>query len=328
MPTINTNIPQICFSSMLPDVVNVTTDAESAAVTAVVTVDNVNVFETTIYGSNYRVNFYDIRSIIEAAIRHNNNIDGECEFEVTEGSSTANTNGFTVIISDRIIPGNSAILGSQFLTTLHAQRISRTGRQKISWYATQNETITYKIHATLRNNITQLTEVQTWTQQQSATVAKGSYSATVDVATIAEHFGSNYTLLAFTVERGANRKIDFFVTDEQPSSIFVFTNNFNAEEFAEVYGATVHKSSMESSEARIMYSMQKYDFDLDQSFELESSLVNTEEYEFLAQLLTSRYVAIKDGSVYREVLTDGEAEVSYNHATENRFKMSYKFARK
>lgn len=324
--TINTSIPQVCFSSALPDVINVTTSGATAVVQVAVIVDNTTAWTTELYAVNNHIYLYDVREIIEEQIRTANNAHAVCTINFTEGNTTQYIQDITVVIANFEKANADTWLAGHFLTTRTEQRIDRNGKQKLYWLLPVAETMAYSIIATVRNSSGNLVDV-TWTQQSSTSVAAGIYSYTVDVPTIETHFALNGTLLAFTVQRG-NRAMKFFVTDEPPQERFLFMNNFNCEEFYALYGTTIEKQKMESAEALYLRNKIQYDFDLQQEFEVESSLLNREEAEWLQQLITSRYVAkLMPDNTYKQILPEGESEVSDSLAAEHRFKFTYKFAR-
>lgn len=327
MATINTQFAQILFSCQLPDVVSITTTGEEAEVEVSVEVDEVTVFSANLKANDYKVFLYDIRSIIEEAIRDNEVAFGDCDISVTEGSTSAGTNGFTVVLSDIDIPNAATWLASHFLTTRQSQCIAADGIQCLAYFANAGESITYIIDATVRTANGYITTVR-WTEQSSETVSKGQYAENISAAAIQTHFAQDGQVLAFTVQRGANRSMKFFVVDAKPQLTLQFANNFNVWEYAALNAVTIQKRKLNAGEAVVLRQRQKYDLQTEESFEVETTLLSMEEAKWLAQVLTSRWVAKKIANgTYKEILVDGETEISDSDDGKNHLKFSYVYAK-
>lgn len=319
--TFNTTINSFYLSSMLPESVSITTSTEGGSATVKVKVDDVIVFETMMTAYGYYLKLYDLQSIIEEAIKSNNNATGVCRIVVTDGTTTEQTSPFTVLLSDVVISNPSTWLATHFLTTRKSFVISRTGKQKLSYYAASGETVTHLITATIRRNGLILPVVL---QQGMDTTGGGLVTEDINVATLASQF--NGTLLAFEVQRGTNRKMKFYVTDEEPTLTFLFLNGFNVPEIAALTAVVSTKRKMESSTAIMHKRKQKYDIDNQEAFEVETSALGHNEARWLSQLIHSSYAAVSVNGTYKEVLIDGEIDVSNADNATHRLKFKYEFA--
>ena len=327
--TINTTIPALCLSAALPDTISIATQYSIIGIK--IKVDNEVVWTTELYSFQNVAVLYDIRTVIESAIRANNNASGVCYIVVTEDGTDSSSSAFTVIISDINIPSAASWLQTHFLTTVSAHRICRNGKQLLHWYAAQGESMTYKIIARYKGQASQTgqeTEIEsTWTEQSAATVNAGIYEYLVDVAAIETHF--QQSIISFTVQRGANRSLEFFVIDEEPALQLSFLNNFNVAERADLFVDSSKKTKMEASEATSLRNQVKFDFNVETEFQVETAPLPIDLAKWLTQLFTSRYVTkYMPDNTWKEILIDGSSEVSDKSNAENAIKFTYKYAKK
>ena len=326
--TINTTIPSLCLSPGLPEAISISTTYDS--IEARLYIDNTLQWTADLFAFQGEAILYDIRTVIESKLRSQNMAWGACELVIKENGQYINGPAFSVIISEEEIPNAATWLQSHFLTSKTAFRINRSGQQKLSWYAAQGETMTYKIIARYMattsmggSSISMETEY-VWTQSTSDTVNEGVYDYSIDVASIEAHF--NKTLLCFTVERGS-RRMTFYVDDETPSINLRFRNQFNVQEMAGLFVDTNKKVKMEASEAKAIRKNMRYDFQKQTEYEVVSAPISLEDAKWLAQMVASRFVEkLQDGD-WKEIIIDGESEVDDKANAENIVKFSYKFAK-
>lgn len=322
--TIQTSIDQYLFSSALPDAIVVNGVTSMTSVYLYVGSDMA--WSSELYANNGKVTLYNIRELIEEQIILTNEIKAVCSLTFTEGNSSVNSDPFTVIYSQKEMGAAGSYIEESFLSSRKKQRIYRQGKQKLYWAVYPIETMAYSIIATLRKADGTITD-KTWVRVASSNVSAGLYVYTVDVPTIANHFASDGTLLAFSVYHG-NRSMKFFVTDEPPTDVFVFNNNFNCDEYAPIWGTETEKKKMESVEAVCVHEVIKCDFKLEREFEVETALLSKEEADALSEMIISREVKKQIGAnTLKKIWVEGESEVSDNLAAENRLKFTYKYAR-
>lgn len=327
--SINTQIDAIYFSASLPEEINITVANENASVKVELYIDNTKEFETTLFAYGYYVKFCDIRTLIEDSIRASNNANADCYIKVIEGSSNVTSNHFQVVMSQFDGIGTPATyLLSHFLTTRSAYRISRTGKQTLSWFSYQGETITAKVNKIIENTATGITRTQEVNQTAPTASTDGVLSYTFTVEDMESGLNTNDVLKGFTIQRGS-RLMDFYITDETPEMTMLFLNAFNVPEYAEFYAKTNEKQKVERTEAICQRQHLYYDHILEQTNEVETSLLTFEEAEWLKQFCYSRYVALKVGTnTNKEVLiTDSTSEISDDKNAKNRLKFTWKFAK-
>ncbi|MBR6263227.1 MAG: hypothetical protein IKR05_08430 [Prevotella sp.] len=327
--TIITTIPALCLSAALPDEISIGTQYSIIGIK--IKVDNEVVWTTDLYSFQNVARLYDIRTVVETAIRANNNASGVCCIVVNEDGTEASSTNFTVIMSDIKIPNVTSWLQSHFLTTVNAHRICRNGKQILHWFAAQGESMTYKIIAKYKGQAAQTGEEveyeATWTQQSAGTVNAGIYNYTVDVGEIEQHFEQN--IISFKVQRGANRTMEFFVIDDVPELQLSFLNNFNVAERADLFIDSNKKTKMEASEATSLRNQVKFDFNVETEFQVETAPLPIDLAKWLTQLFTSRYVTkFMPDNTWIEILIDGESEVTNKPNAENSIKFTYKYTKK
>ena len=326
--SITTQLDAIYFSASLPEEVNITVANENASVKVELYIDNTKEFETTLFAYGYYVKFCDIRTIIEDTIRDNNNACADCYIKVIEGSTNVTSSHFEVVMSQFAIGSPATYLLSHFLTTRTAFRISRTGKQTLSWFSYQGETITAKVNKIIENTVTGVSRMQEVSQTAPTASTDGVLSYTFTVEDMESGLNTNEVLRGFTIQRG-NRYMNFYITDETPDLTMLFLNGFNVPEYAEFYAKTKVKQKVERTEAICQRQYFYYDHILEQTHEVETSLLTYEEAEWLKQFCYSRYVALKmDANTNKEVLiTESTPEISDDKNAKNRLKFTWKFAK-
>ena len=327
MASFTTSFDSIMTTAALPDAVEISTSTTDEELQVSIIVNSATAATVDLYPFGGQVVLYDIRTIIEDVMLQNNLAFATCNVSVVDNNATTSAGSFTVIMSDIDIPNISTWLASHFLTTRTSQRISANGQQLVNWFSAQGESVNYKIEAIVDNGTTQV--VSTWTERASQTVNKGVYYSLISVEGIIAHFEDEGQVRAFKVYRGANRTMEFYITEEEPNMLFKFKNNFNVEEYVGLYAATNRKQKLEASEANILRTMVKYDFNTITEYEVVSAMLTVEEAKWLSQMVTSREVHLKiNASTWKEILIDGESEVSDLAGDENRLKFSYQFAKR
>ena len=327
MASFTTSFDSIMTTAALPDAVEISTSTTDEELQVSVIVNSATAATVDLYPFSGQVVLYDIRTIIEDVMLQNNLAFATCNVSVVDNNATTSAGSFTVIMSDIDIPNISTWLASHFLTTRTSHRISANGQQLVNWFSAQGESVNYKIEAIVDNGTTQV--VSTWTERASQTVNKGVYYSLISVEGIIAHFEDEGQVRAFKVYRGANRTMEFYITEEEPNMLFKFKNNFNVEEYVGLYAATNRKQKLEASEANILRTMVKYDFNTITEYEVVSAMLSVEEAKWLSQMVASREVHLKiNASTWKEILIDGESEVSDLAGDENRLKFSYQFAKR
>ena len=324
-------IPQICLTANLPDVIEIETDVRGAVVQMKVYVNNTIILTTEIYALGTTAYIYDIRSIIENRMRSEDLANAMFDIVITEEQDSSSNGGdenhtgpSLCIMSEKENPQPLTWMQSHFLTARTTQRISKTGKQLLGFFTQAGEMISTQIIGHIRQaNGSYI--IDTW-QIQAAGIATTELSTMeINMPAIISHFENLGELLYFDVTKG-NRKVTFFISDEDPQMTFRFRNNFNILEYAEIFGVTVHKVKMSKSDASILRKKVQYDFEKEEEYEVETSYLSRMEAEGLTELLLSRKTEIKtENNIWKPVLTDGEGEISDKRNAENRLKFTYQF---
>lgn len=321
---INTVFSSFYLSAALPEIVSFSIQDSGAQATVTVVVDGEEVFENTMTAFGNSLKLYDIQSIIEEAIRNNNNAMGSCKVVIEdEYHETDESTLFNVLVSEGVADNPATWLSAHFLTTRSSYRISPNGKQNLHYYKVQTDLTTKFITATVIPAGATVPNVVVWNQGSGG--ANGLKTELIDMEAIQQHFGTS-KVLAFDVERGS-RKMTFYVIDEEPTLKMSFLNGFNLPEYIELRGVNVHRRKMEAGTAEVMRKKERYDFNPEETYEVETATLSREEAEWLSQIFTSRYVAVYEGGAYREVIIDGEGEISDSDNVVNRLKFKYEFAK-
>ncbi len=324
--SITTQLSSLYLSAGLPEDIYITVASEDDSVDVEVFVGGNSVFETTLFAYGYNTALSDIRAVIENAIKEDNNADADCYIVLTEGQDTITSSNFMVVMSELVIDNPSTFLLNNFLTTKKAFMVSNNAKQKLSWFSLQGETITAKIIAVIEDAQGRAMQSE-WTQTAPTASTDGVLYYTVNVDDIIEHFEQYGTLKMFTVQRGS-RTMDFYLTDESPEDTFLFLNAFNVSEYVEIYGSNTQKQKVERNEAICQRQHIFYDQILEQTNEVESTLLSFDDAEWLRQMLYSHYVAIQVDSAFKEILiTESTLETSDDKNAQNKAKFTWKFAR-
>ena len=325
---LNTQFAQLYLSADLPEKVSFSTQDENASADVVVYVDHEPVFITTMYSFGHDIALYDLRSIIETAIRERNTCTAECCVGIRDSISDSFSRDFTVVISDFSINNHTAFLNKYFLTTRSSFRIHRQGKQTLSWVAPYTTAIERYIEAVILPNDSDTPIVQRWDEGRQQNYGGTAYATTLYIETIEQHFENTGRLLSFTIHRGA-RSMTFYVTDEQPDFHLAFLNAFNVQEYAELYATTTLKQKVERSEAHCLNDRIFYDQQEEQTHEVETAVMPYGEAKWLNQLLASRQVTILRNGYYRPILiTDSTSEITDSDKDLIRLKFTWKFVKR
>lgn len=326
---ITTSFGQLYLSAQLPDTIDMgTQDANEGVTVSVHEEDGTAIFSADLHAVGTSIKFYDIRTVIETYLRHNalNVANFYVKVENEAGDDDQSTL-FTVVLSEFDIYQANNWLAAHFLSTRSYFDVSPSDTQLLSWYEGSGETITYIIEATVKLANGTLTTL-TWPQATVTTGAGTVEDYTLSVASVISHFASGGQVLAFKVYRGANRVMEFIVSRPSNNLNFRFLNAFDVVEYVNMRGVTKAKQSMNASEAEVLRTTVKYDWERETVYDVESEALTIEQAKWLGQFLTSKHIEVKcsDGQ-WRTILVDGTAEASGSKSEANRLKFSWKFAK-
>ena len=326
-----TSFGQLYLSAALPDTVDISTQDENGSVVVKLYLDGDAVFENTLTAFGHTVKFYDIRSIIEMEMRKGGINSAECYIAAEPSNSGGNdddaTDPFKVILSEFDIANPAAWLVSHFLTTCSSFLVAPGDAQELSWYAAPNEQVTHVIEAMVLLQDGSITSVS-WTQSSASAGTGDVTNETISVDDVISHFASSGQVLMFTVFRGANRCISFYVMEDSHNLHFRFRNAFDVTEYLNINGVSKNKVSMDAAEGVILHTTVKYDFERKEENDVESELLTYMQTKWLGQFLTSKYIEVLcDDGQWRPVLVDGSAEPTDSKNEVNHLKFTWKFTK-
>lgn len=326
-----TSFGQLYLSAALPDTVDISTQDENGSVVVRLFLDGNAIFENTLAAFGHTVKFYDIRSIIEMEMRKGGINSAECYIAAEPLNSGGNeddvTDQFKVILSEFDIANPAAWLASHFLTTCSSFLVAPGDAQELSWYADPSEQVTHVIEAMVLLQDDTITSVS-WTQSSASAGTGDVTNETISVDDVISHFASSGQVLMFTVFRGDNRCISFYVMEDSHNLHFRFRNAFDVTEYLNINGVSKNKVSMDAAEGVILHTTVKYDFERKEENDVESELLTYMQTKWLGQFLTSKYIEVLcDDGQWRPVLVDGSAEPTDSKNEVNHLKFTWKFTK-
>lgn len=326
-----TSFGQLYLSAALPDTVDISTQDENGSVVVKLYLDGDAVFENTLSAFGHTAKFSDIRSIIEMEMRKSGSNVASCYIAAEPSNSGGNdddaTDPFKVILSEFDIANPAAWLASHFLTTCSSFLVAPGDAQELSWYAATNEQVTHVIEAMVLLQDDTITSVS-WTQSAASAGTGDVTNETISVDDVISHFASSGQLLMFTVYRGDNRCISFYVMEDSHNLHFRFRNAFDVTEYLNINGVSKNKVSMDAAEGVILHTTVKYDFERKEENDVESELLTFMQTKWLGQFLTSKHIEVLcDDGQWRPVLVDGSAEPTDSKNEVNHLKFTWKFTK-
>lgn len=326
-----TSFGQLYLSAALPEAVDISTQDENGSVIVKLYLDDSVIFENTLTAYGYTVKFCDIRPIIELYMRNSGSNAATFSIAAAPVGGSANegdeTDPVKVILSEFDIASPVAWLATHFLTSRMMFNVAPGDSQELSWYAEAGEEVTYVIVAKVLQQNGYITTVS-WTQSAATTGAGDVSSETISVDDVITHFASSGQVLMFTVYRGANRSISFYISEDHHNLHFRFRNAFDVTEYVNINGITKNKVSMDAVEGEILQTTVKYDYERKEENDVETEPVTYLQSKWLAQFLTSKYIEVlcEDGQ-WRPVLVDGSSETTDSKQEVNHLKFTWKFTK-
>lgn len=315
----------------IPDDILITTDASSVLV--VLNVDDTDIFETTLYPYNGQAHFIGFVQLIKDYCEENDLTLVPFEINVVGNKEHTATQPKYIIYSRHFNDDHDAtFLLRSFLTTKNAFILPRAYGYTLTWMTAppDEETAAYMECVMMKDG-----KATTYRIDGDKIGASDDYllhSVYVSPNTIQTNVITKYgevgTLKSVTVHRG-ERYATFFITDKEPTAVFMFRNTFNRQEQAFLFAETTHKTDIDHSEAVCNGVTKYYDKTIDETFEVETSNLTYEEAEWLTQLLESHKIAVcKTGTVDgwgNILITNQTCEISDAINSTNRIKFTWKY---
>lgn len=339
--TIETNIDNYIWSSMLPETISVSTDETSLVATLLIS--GSKVYETTLSAFNGQVSLYSIGDIIEYSFNNRPYVCLSCEVQFWDISKTikksvsfivfesykriktpvldffshqfCTLSPFSMGAKDIII--NSVVISSSFADISYAARI---------YYIDANgENQKY-----YKNNFSYSRPLSTIIEgvghiQDILYISKTALSDILNSASI-----SHSDITACAVSRSDGPYHIIYFSPEREVVSFSFLNNFGFWESVSIPCVTTQKTKKEASEGYIGKNYVQYDCNTSSEYELSIAPVPMEYADYLEELLNSRDVRFGISEIPENLpkilITDNTHEITTDDTGSINLKLTYKFA--
>ena len=307
------------------------------------------------YATDGRVLLYDLRSLVEQAMRPYGIVVMSVWFEVyvdipDEHSDDYDRGGFKCIYCDRDIDiyDFEPLLRSHFLTAAASRRVAPESFVFLPFFAYYGELVNYEVFVDYVLKGTWDEERGTRTAghcsfkgplQLTSATSNEVWTHTIFCAEVKRHaedmVGAEIELTAFTVRVG-DRAASFFI-DKSLSGTrpFYFRNCFNVPDNLFVPAVTTAKTKVDRSLAVLGTVSQFYDATCEQTYEVQSAGLTADECSLAEQMFCSDDVrtpyesAPDDGDfdALRPVLiTDSTSEIADDPEKPNTVKFTWRYA--
>lgn len=298
------------------------------------------------YATDGRVLLYDLRSLVEQAMRPSGIVVMSVWFEVyvdipDDHSDYYDRAGFQCIYCDRDIDiyDFEPLLRSHFLTAATSRRVAPESFVFLPFFAYYGELVNYEIFADfLSGGEPGHCSFKGPLQQTSAT-SNEVWTHTIFCTEVKRHaediVGGEVELTAFTVRVG-DRAASFFIDKSLAGTRpFYFRNCFNVSDNLFVPAVTTAKTKVDRSLAVLGSVSQFYDATCEQTYEVQSAGLTADECSLAEQMFCSDDVrtphesAPDDGDfdALRPVLiTDSTSEIADDPEKPNTVKFTWRYA--
>lgn len=307
------------------------------------------------YATDGRVLLYDLRSLVEQAMRPYGIVVMSVWFEVyvdipDDHSDDYDRGGFKCIYCDRDIDiyDFEPLLRSHFLTAAASRRVAPESFVFLPFFAYYGELVNYEVFVDYVLKGTWDEERGTRTAghcsfkgplQQTSATSNEVWTHTIFCAEVKRHaedmVGGEVELTAFTVRVG-DRAASFFIDKSLAGTRpFYFRNCFNVSDNLFVPAVTTAKTKVDRSLAVLGSVSQFYDATCEQTYEVQSAGLTADECSLAEQLFCSDDVrtpyesAPDDGDfdALRSVLiTDSTSEIADDPEKPNTVKFTWRYA--
>ena len=315
-----------CFTSDIPDALQINADYDSVAVD--VLCEKKPIFSTTLYTYNTKATFTNFREIIEEYMRENDITATLFSINVQAGQEQTETRATFIYNSIKLETNVLTFLKTNFLTTRTSYLIPYNGEPYLSWYQEEtlddNECFTDLVIRTGK-------EIKTYRLQdraddsvmQTEIFIPDQMLDALEDQTPSFSRSNGEDLLSFTVHRG-KRSMTFYITKRQPQETFIFRNCFNCLETAHVFAATTLKTDIDRSEATCNNQTTFYDQQTTHAHEVNITTLSLEHALWLNQLLESHKVTDRKGNAI--LISDITSEISDATNANNKLKFTWRLS--
>lgn len=307
------------------------------------------------YATDGRVLLYDLRSLVEQAMRPSGLAVMQLYFEAyvdipDNHSDDYDRGGFKCIYCDRDIDiyDFEPLLRSHFLTAATSRRVAPESFVFLPFFAYSGELVNYEVFVDYVLKGTGDEERGTRTAghcsfkgplQQTSATSNEVWTHTIFCAEVKRHaedmVGGEVELTAFTVRVG-DRAASFFIDKSLAGTRpFYFRNCFNVSDNLFVPAVTTAKTKVDRSLAVLGSVSQFYDATCEQTYEVQSAGLTADECSLAEQMFCSDDVrtpyesAPDDGdfdALRLVLITDSTSEIADEPEKPNQVKFTWRYA--
>lgn len=327
MATLLSQPAALCFSSVVDDIV-FSTNAENGVLVLdlICNGNRVNLLEETMYPSIDRsINVSDISSLVEPYAREFLQVQLECSFTDTAGSTSISPVNILYSMAD-VDTTASDFTQNHFLSILDGEKLTALGRAE-------------RIHAYGADTVTVLADVRLSSGQWNTLSAElhamdhdGSvYHFDVSPDNVATILGLSGTLLSYTIEAGSRRQ-NFRVVEDlvPPAPSLLFINSFGFEELLHCVGTHKKNSKYDRKQTRIKGCLKNYRITEERQFNANTGWLSEAMADWADDLFRSESVFLwVNGGPGREVvLSDSKSEITNEDDNMPAFEFTYTYAQR
>ena len=336
MITLSTQIPQLLFSSAIPDLA-INTDGDGEVEIAL-TSDGSEVFSASYFPYNRQIKVFDLRSVVEMYMRENDSSLMDFAISATASSVTHQLCLFKVVYLEHRFDGDIAeFLRNNFLTNTSSKRTSEKAVEHLHFFldAGEQTSIRYEIVTRQGEEEPRLTVIkQQMVVPQTATIIMVEVSclAIREMASLDE----DTKLLAYSVHIG-QRAFTYYVSQHEPQVMLYFRNAFNRCECCQLEAVTTQIAESDRSIAVTNRISTFYNQRNEKKYQVETAWLTYEQAQWIEQLFYSHDVRMgtrygqEPGEVVPQLLpkiliTDFTCEIDDADGELNTVKFTYQFA--
>ena len=244
--TLSTQIPQLLFSSAIPDLA-INTDGDGEVEIAL-TSAGATVFTASHFPYNRQIKVFDLRSVVEMFMREQGSAMKDFTVTATANEVTHQLCSFKVIYLEHRFDGDiSEFLRNNFLTNTSSKMTSEKALERLTLYldAHQSERVRYEIVTQREGEDAQLT-VCTENIYSYANPKLVEVSISCEVIRRMANIDQATKLLAVSIHVG-ERAFTYYVSQREPQIRMFFRNAFNVFECCELEAVTTQIAESERS---------------------------------------------------------------------------------
>ena len=317
----------LCFSSVVDDIV-FSTNAENGVLVLdlICNGNRVNLLEETMYPSIDRsITISDISSLVEPYAREYLQVQLECSFTDTAGSSSISPVTILYSMAD-VDTTASDFTQNHFLSILDGEKLTALGRaERIHAYGVDTVTVQADVRLSTGQWNTLSAELHAMDHDGSV------YHFDVSPDNVAALLGLSGTLLSYTIEAGSRHQ-DFRVVEDlvPPAPSLLFINSFGFEELLHCVGTHKKDSKYDRKQARIKGRLKNYRITEERQFGANTGWLNEAMADWADDLFRSESVFLwVNGNPGREVvLSDSKSEITNEDDNMPAFEFTYTYAQR